>query len=92
MGKRSVDAGRRSRDSSAYPDVVVEMAVYTDSQYIERYLPKDAAKRIEVIILKYNGVRKMSGRKTSGTIQCLENDLLKFLKYIWFQNRVQLLR
>ncbi|XP_048745009.2 A disintegrin and metalloproteinase with thrombospondin motifs 1-like [Ostrea edulis] len=33
------------------------MAVYTDSKYTERFLPKDVVKRVELMILKYNGVQ-----------------------------------
>jgi hypothetical protein len=53
LNKIGVDKGRRY----IHPrNVVVEMAVYTDSKYTERFLPRDTAKRIELMMLKYNGV------------------------------------
>lgn len=37
--------------------VMVELAVYTDSLFTKLIPAKDMAKRIELMILKYNGVR-----------------------------------
>ncbi|XP_048744997.1 A disintegrin and metalloproteinase with thrombospondin motifs 6-like [Ostrea edulis] len=54
LKQMGVDKRRRYTHSR---NVVVEMAVYTDSKYTERFLPKDTYKRIELMILKYNGVQ-----------------------------------
>ncbi|XP_061192816.1 A disintegrin and metalloproteinase with thrombospondin motifs 1-like [Saccostrea echinata] len=45
------------RRQTTTKDVVVELAVYTDSKYTERLRFKDTARRVELMIVKYNGVQ-----------------------------------
>ncbi|XP_062585378.1 A disintegrin and metalloproteinase with thrombospondin motifs 18-like [Saccostrea cucullata] len=47
----------KHRRQTTTKDVVVELAVYTDSKYTERLRSKDTARRIELMIVKYNGVQ-----------------------------------
>ncbi|XP_061192824.1 A disintegrin and metalloproteinase with thrombospondin motifs 18-like [Saccostrea echinata] len=59
--------------------VVVEMAVYTDSEYTKKFPSKDTAKRIELMILKYNGVQMEWSRYNE-----LHYDVRIQIKYIGF--------